>query len=79
MTVHDDIALILNSPPPVRRYVVGWPRYAAFYKVGQSWVIHLNLPNGIIHLGHWRWWEPFRLLPRALWCHYQATHRCPGA
>ena len=73
MSVKDDIEAILNEPPPVRRYVIGWPRYAAFYKVGQSWIIHLNLPSGIIHLGHCKWWEPFRLLPKAVRKHYRAT------
>ena len=71
---NDLIQKLLVAPVPVRRYVVGWPRYASFYKVGQSWVFHVRLPNGIIHLAHWKWWEPIRLMPKALWLHWRTTH-----
>lgn len=60
---------LLNAPPPVRRFVIGWTRYAAFYKIGQSWVVMVKLPSGIVHLASWKWWEPLRLLPKALWLH----------
>lgn len=70
MSVDDDIWKILNDPPPVRRFVIGWPRYAAYYKVGQSWIAFVRLPNGIIHLAHWKWWGPLRLMPKALWLHF---------
>lgn len=75
MSVQDDIDAILNSPPPVRRYVIGWPRYAAFYKVGPSWVASLHLPGGLIHLSHWKWWEPLRLMPGAIWLHFRTRYR----
>lgn len=76
MSKADDLIQdILNAPPTVRRFVIGWPRYASFYKVGQSWVACVKLPNGIIHLAHWKWWEPLRLMPKALWLHYRATRR----
>jgi hypothetical protein len=62
----------LNAPRPVRRYVIGWPRYAAFYKMGRSWVVFVKLPNGgMIHLAHWKWWEPLRLLPHAIIAHWR--------
>lgn len=73
MSVDDDIAELLNTPPPVRRFVIGWPRYAAFYKVDQSWIACVRLPNGVIHLAHWKWWEPLRLLPKALRLHFRAV------
>lgn len=75
MSADDDIKALLNAPPPVRRFVIGWPPYAAFYKVGQSWVAFLRLPNGVIHLSHWKWWEPLRLMPKAILLHLRASRR----
>lgn len=72
MSIDDDIEAILSGPAPQRRYLIGSKRFAAFYKVGQSWVMFVRMPGGgIIHLGHWKWWEPIRMLPIAMWKHWR--------
>jgi hypothetical protein len=53
--------------------------YLKYYKVpgGQSWVVCCMLPFnlGLIHLGHWQWWRPIVLFPRALVLHLRLALR----
>ena len=73
MSTQDDIADILNSPPPARHYLF-WLGPFSFYWIWinegsehqhRGWVANWHTRRNLIHLMDWRWWVPLRQMPRA--------------
>lgn len=83
MSVDDDIEALLNGAPPVRHYLF-WLGPLSFYWIWineesehqcRCWTACWHTRNNVIHLAHWKWWEPLRLMPKAIWLHFRATRK----